>query len=219
MPNWCYTNVCFRGKVNNIQRLYDDIEKAVKWCNDNDYNYTNMSYFLSLNGFDTSSYLKRYYDETEGFYTSQINFRGSIFGASIDYINKDTDEAKLYAMLEMAWFTYYEVVQIIASIYNVEVCAYSEECGYHVFTRYENGNIGEYNYDVVVCPESDQTGIYMRDNVSDEVYNRPFSFHDEKEYKEYVDFLNKNSISFNPIAVDKYSKDDLNIYGVYYCDL
>lgn len=74
MPNWCYTQVCFKGNPENIMRLVKDVESSDEWNHKNGTLFCNLRYFLSLNNFDTVSYLQRYNN-----YFNSPNFRGYIY--------------------------------------------------------------------------------------------------------------------------------------------
>ena len=58
MPNWCYTQVCFEGKKDDIIRLDNDIQSSLKF--DKRYpGYCNLFYFYAISGIECSSYIKK----------------------------------------------------------------------------------------------------------------------------------------------------------------
>lgn len=207
MPNWCITDATFKGKRENIHRLDADMKRARQWTIENP-GYCNVSYFLSLSGFDTVNYVNRYNDSI----LASPSFRGKVVYSTIEDV--DDDESTLLASFEMAWYTHYELIKIISQNYNVGACAYSEEPSFDIFTSYSDGDLN-YDYDIVVRPDYDQAEEYMKNNPGTDVYYIPYSKYDT-EYNEYIDFLNKNNIDYDVIDIEKFTPNDIQLYGVYY---
>ena len=81
MPNWCFTQVCFKGKPENIERLANDIHEATEFYYRNTH-YTNLRYFLYLNNFDSVSYIERFGERNlQNLLSDKYppSFRGSVF--------------------------------------------------------------------------------------------------------------------------------------------
>lgn len=224
MPNWCYTDVCFRGNPENINKLYDDIHSSIIWMRENKYNYVNLFYFFSLNNFDAETYLNRY---TKRLYLGnsighhmwfplRISFRGSF----VDYsaiTNNDDGTCTLNAVLEMAWNTDYEILHLISIMYNVKFSAYSEELGMGIHTKCRNCDLQDFNFDIVVYPDSEQAEEFM-DKFHDadgELYPTAFKLNDP-EYNNFIKFLNDTDIDYYTQDVVEINANELAVYGVYY---
>ena len=200
MPNWCMTNVCFKGKPENIQRLRRDIEKTAKWTKEHGKYFCNLRYFLSLNNFDPVSY-------------QRCNFRGNTY----DYnTNQDPESTEYYTLFEMAWYTDYEILQLISVLYDVEFSAYSEEPGMGIYEKCRNGNIDTYDFDYVISPDYDQFEKALDedpDGIEELCYSNPVKIGSSDE-KDIIDLLNDCGIKYDIINIDNW--DAPNIYGVYY---
>lgn len=156
MPNWCYTQVCFRGKPENIERLAKDVDKATEFLRNNR-GYCNIRYFMQLNNFDTVSYRERFQNKYIPHYYD-CNFRGSVYSANYD-IEDVTEEGYIsyYPTFEMAWYTDYQLLQIISMIYDVKFSAYSEETGCQIYDKCRNDeSIDEYDFDFIISPDYEQ---------------------------------------------------------------
>lgn len=225
MPNWCYTQVCFKGKPEDIQRLANDIRKATEFYHRNTM-YTNLRYFLRLNGFDTVSYLERFPGRSlENLFSDMYppSFRGSVFDDNIK-IENNGEYAYYRVYFEMAWNMDYHVLSVISKLYNVEFSAYSEETGMQIYHKCKNGSVDEYQYDFIVLPDYEQLEDEMeRDPKFDAVYEIPVysnDYRDDEDVKELI----KRGISYDienievvpaPIIFGIYYK---YIYGVIYDD-
>ena len=121
MPNWCFTQVCFKGKSENIERLANDIREATEFYYRNMY-YANLRYFLYLNNFDSVSYVERFGERTiENLLSNNYppSFRGSVFD-QVTKIENHGDYSLYYASFEMAWNMDYHILSLISKMYDVE---------------------------------------------------------------------------------------------------
>ena len=222
MPNWCYTDVCFRGTQENINKLCDDINKSIEWMKRNKYQYVNLFYFFSSNNLNVDSYLNRYTKRiylgmpfgNHMWFPMRISFRGS-FVYHGPTVNNDDGTCTLYAVLEMAWNTDYEILKLISTMYNVEFSAYSEEPGNGIFTKCRNCNLPDFNFNIVVTPDYDQAEQAMDKNPDLEFYQMPFKTSDP-EYENFIKRLNENKVEYGTDEVEEIDANDLAVYGVYY---
>lgn len=215
MPNWCYTQVCFRGKPENIERLIKDVEAAIKFGQDHR-TYCNIRYFMHLNGFDTVSYRERFQNKyIHNYY--DCNFRGSVIEGE-DY-EEDDGLISYYPTFEMAWYTDYQLLQLISMIYNVKFSAYSEEPGCEVYDKCRNDDsIDEYNFDYIISPDYDQFEEALEsDNCSKEIEDIGYytAVKDgDSEGEDIIRTLEKHNIEYNIIPIQNYPVP--TPYGVYY---
>lgn len=155
MPNWCFTSVLFKGKPENIKRLAHDIELATEWYHANPH-FCNVRYLLHLCDFDTVSYLQRFSNPYD-----TPRFRGSAFDSGWQFDECDDGDLLYCANLEMAWYTDYDVLQIIAMNYGVEYSAHSEEPGCDIYTKCRYGDTikqhdQDYDLDFFINPDCEQ---------------------------------------------------------------
>lgn len=212
MPNWCYTQVCFKGKPENIIRLSEDIKKSMEWYYENNYNFCNVRYLLSLSNFDTVSYLERYYPS---YFALIPNFRGSAFNTNCIIEECDDGDLLYYPYFEMAWNTDYELLQIISMNYNVEFSAYSEECGMGIRHTCRNCDMDIYNFDRVIIPNYEQLEEFNESNnySLDIDYTNAVKKGSDDE-KELLYTLKSSNIEYNTEIIP--SADVPDIYGIYY---
>lgn len=206
MPNWCYTQVCFKGKPENIMRLKKDIEEANEWSHRNP-NYCNIRYFLSLSGFDTISYQYRFNSVLDG------NFRGTVY----DTHSKPEEYPNYllyYPSFDTAWYMDYQLLQIISIIYDVEFSAFSEEPNMGIFCKCGNGNIDTYNFDYIIRPDYEQLEEAMEDDPSLDIdYDIAVKI-GEPDTDKILDTLNNLGIEFDTIDI---TEEPIPLpYGVYY---
>lgn len=207
MPNWSYARICFKGKPDDINRLRENVSKATKWSYKNPY-WTNLRYFFSLSGFDSVSYRERfstYYDR---------NFRGNILDTWLKS-EEDGEYLLYYPSMESAWWTDYEVLQLITMLYNVEFSAYSEEPGIGIYDKCKNGTIDTYDFDYSIVPDYEQFEAAIDEDPDglDLDYDNPVKNGSEEE-KEILKILRDHNIDYDARVID-------NIpvpvpYGVYY---
>ena len=208
MPNWSCASICFRGKPDDINRLRTNVAKATDWHRQNPY-WCNLRYFFHLSGFDTVSYKERFsvYDR---------NFRGSIFDSHLES-DEDGEYLLYYPSMESAWWTDYEVVQLISMIYNLEFSAYSEEPGMGIYDKCRNGELDtyEYDYDYIITPdyeqfeaalEEDPEGLYLG-------YDNPVKIGSSEE-KEILKILKDCNIDYHTKEIETIPTPIP--YGVYY---
>jgi hypothetical protein len=207
MPNWAYTAVCFKGKVEDIQRLNDDIIKATEYERENNYKYINLWHFFSLSGFDVKSYLNRRHSRSLGI----PNFRGSIREPRIEI---KEDYAYLFPYIETAWDMDYNILYLIAAHYNVEFSAYSEEPSNGYYEKCRNSELDIYDYDIAISPDweeleilEEETNIYFDPTLAGK--------RNEPEIIETIEYLNKNNVEHETYEIPE-NLDGLNVYGVYY---
>ena len=208
MPNWCYTQVCFRGKPENIERLIKDVEKASKFRDDNKC-FCNVRYFMHLNDFDIVSYRERphFYD---------CNFRGSIMDG--EEYEEENGLVSYYPTFEMAWYTDFHLLQLISMIYDVKFSAYSEEPGCEVYDKCRNDtSIEEYDFDYIISPDYDQFEEALESDYNHEIgdlgYDNPVKDGDP-DAENMIRTLEKHGIEYEikpiescPVPIP---------YGVYY---
>lgn len=220
MPNWCYTQVCFKGKPENIKRLAKDIEAACTFGRNNR-GYCNIRYFMHLNNFDTVSYRERFqYKYIPHYY--DCNFRGSVYGADYE-CEDDLKDGYLYyyPTFEMAWHTDYQLLQLISMIYNVTFSAYSEEPSMEIFDKCSNDDsINEYDFDFIISPDYDQfeevlygDNIDNRRDVEDIGYDNALK-NGDPEAESIINTLKKHNIEYNIIPIETYPAPIP--FGVYY---
>lgn len=206
MPNWCYTQVCFKGKPENIMRLKENIEAADEWSHRNP-GFCNIRYFLYISGFDTMSYRMRFNSVLDS------NFRGTVYGTHLK--PEECGEYLLYyPTFDTAWYMDYQLLQIISMIYDVEFSAYSEEPNMDVFVKCKNGNVDTYDFDYVIRPDYDQLEEAIEDNPDLELYyNMPVKI-GEPDTDKILDILKDLNIDFETADI---AEDPVPIpYGVYY---
>lgn len=213
MPNWCITSVAFKGKPENIKRLYDDIQKVTEWAGDNPF-YCNMRYLLYLNNFDTVSYIQRYPDRWIA-----PNFRGSAYDYRRfpyeDLPKCEDGDVVYYTTLEMAWNTDYELLQIISMIYDVEFSAFSEEPNMDIYTRCGNGLIDDFDYTHIIRPDYDQFEEFQEEsNYSLDIDYINAVKNGSSEMTSIIEELKKNGIEFTTETVQHVLTP--KIYGIYY---
>lgn len=186
MPNWCYTTTCFKGSLENITRLADDIYKTIEWTKENNYEYCNLFHFFSLNDFDVDSYITRFKKRWD-----RPNFRGSIIDNYPFIIEYYGDYALLYPSFETAWWMDFNILHLISMLYNVEFSAYSEEPSMEIYTKCKNGSIDTFDYDIAICPDWEQI--------------------DDDEYYSYADLITSGKKD-DPRVINEIKRlDDHNI--------
>lgn len=207
MPNWCYTRVCFKGKPENIIRLRKDIENAANFTKANP-RYCNLRYLLSLNNFDTVSYLQRYKDSYD------CNFRGSVY--DYPYQPEENNGYLLYyPSFEMAWDMDYNVLQLISIIYGVEFSAYSEESGMGIRTKCKNGSIDTYDFDYTIIPDIEQ----FEDAINEDPEGLDLDYDNPVKYKSAEALEIKKILHDCNIEYDIQEIEEVPVpipYGVYY---
>ena len=208
MPNWAYTAVCFKGKVEDIQRLNNDIVEAMNYEKEDGYKHVNLWHFFSLSGFDVESFLNRYKGKF-----SRPNFKGSI-RQHYPKVEIDGEYAYLYPYIETAWGMDYNILYLIASHYNVIFSAYSEEPSMEYYEKCRNSSLDTFDYDIAITPDWDQLEELDKDS---DIYFDPTlaGKKTEQEIKETLDYLNKNNIDYETYDIPE-NNEGLNIYGVYY---
>lgn len=221
MPNWCYTEVCFKGKPENIKRLDKDIEAATHFCHRNR-SYCNIRYFMHLNGFDTASYRERFMSKYIPHYYD-CNFRGSVsaYNEPDDELIDDEGYITYYATFEMAWYTDYQLLQLISMIYDVTFSAYSEEPGCQVYDKCSNDDsINEYDFNCIISPDYDQfeevlygDDIDKRRDVEDLGYDNAVKEGDS-DYHRIINTLKKHDIEYEIKVIKTYPVP--TPFGVYY---
>lgn len=205
MPNWCYTQVCFKGKPDNIMRLKRDVELANEWSHRNP-DFCNIRYFLSLSGFDTKSY------EIKIDNILNSNFRGFIYDNALKP-EECGSYILYYPTFETAWYMDNQLLQIISLIYDVEFSSYSEELNMGVFYKCRNGNVDTYDYDYLICPNYEQVEEIMEDDPLFEYYDTPVKI-GEPETDKILDDLKNHNIDFETVSIPE---DPVPlIHGVYY---
>ena len=214
MPNWCYTQVCFKGKPENIKRLVKDIEAACIF-HSNNRGYCNIRYFLYLNNFDTTSYIERCrYTHIPHLYN--CNFRGSVYSADYECEDDLKDEyLYYYPTFEMAWYTDYQLLQLISMMYDVTFSAYSEEPSMEIFDKCRNDDsINEYDFDIIITPDYDQFEELLEgDNNIDFGYENAVKYGDE-EFNHITNTLKKHNIEYDTITITAMPVP--TPFGVYY---
>lgn len=209
MPNWCYTQVCFKGKPDNINRLATDIEIATEFTRENGSFWCNVRYFLSLSNFDTVSYSERFAPN----YYHPPTFRGYVY----DNPNiKQCDDGDLcyYPYFEMAWNTDYELLELISLIYGVKYSAWSAEPGMGIYHKYRNDEtINDNNYDTVIKPDYEQLeDAYEKNPNLDIDYEIPLMI---KDAQNIIQNLRCNGITQYDFETVKEQVPE-PVYGVYY---
>lgn len=206
MPNWCYTQVCFKGKPENIMRLKNNIELANEWSNRNS-GFCNIRYFLSLSDFDTVSYIERFSNRYD------CNFRGTVYDTALKP-DECGEYLLYYPTLDTAWWIDYQLLQIISMIYDVEYSSYSEEPNMGYYSKCRNGNMDTYNFDYLIQPDYDQLEEAMDDDPQLELdYIIPVKI-GEPDTDEVLDELKNRNIEFDIMSIE--NEYPPNIYGVYY---
>ena len=214
MPNWCYTQVCFRGKPENIERLIKDVEAATKFHSNNRL-FCNIRYFMHLNGFDTVSYYERFKNKYIPNYYD-CNFRGSIIDGE-EYEEED-GLVSYYPTFEMAWYTDYQLLQLISMIYDVKFSAYSEEPGCEIYDKCRNdSSIDEYDFDYIISPDYEQFEEALECDYNHEIedlgYDNPVKDGDP-EAEDMIRTLEKHGIEYNIKPIQSYPVP--TPFGVYY---
>lgn len=224
MPNWCCTDVCFRGAPENINKLCEDINSSIKWMIQNKYKYVNLYYFFSLNGLNVEDYLNKYTKRIylgdpfgkQLWFPLRISFRGSVIESTRPVINNQNETSTIYTTFEIAWNTDYEILSLISTFYNVEFSAYSEEPSMGIFTKCSNCNMeNDYDYDIIVSPDYEQAEEVMEKYPDLELYRTPFKLNDP-EYKYFIQKLDDNKIEYSIDKIEEINSDELYVYGVYY---
>lgn len=209
MPNWCITEVAFKGNSDNINRLIEDISKATEWGHENP-RFCNIRHLLSLGGFDTVSYLQRYPN-----YYNQPRFRGNVYGEMRPIIECEDKDQLYHPVFEMAWDTDYTVLQLLSKIYGLEFSAFSEECGMDIRHKCRNGDVDFNDYDYCICPDMNNLpeGIEEDDIYDKYDYSIPVKHGSDME-KDLLEEFKFDGIS--PIFKEIPEVDVPDIYGVYY---
>lgn len=213
MPNWCYTPVCFKGSLENITRLAEDIHETIEWTKEKKYEYLNISHFFSLNGLNVDNYCNRYKDH----YHSP-NFRGSIVNGFPMKIMYHGDYALLFVDCETAWYMDFNILKLICDIYNVTFSAYSEEPNMDIFTTCTNdSSIRYYNYNKLITPDYDDLEEELdRDIYFEMDYHIPALIGD-LTYTRTINELENRGIGYKVSDITpSYLEDNVNLYGVYY---
>lgn len=207
MPNWCYSNVCFKGNHDNIYKLKQDVEKAFKFSRDNGYYYCNISFLLLQQGFRTEIY-----NESSPY---RINFRGSVI-EGYNIIKNYGSYSKIYLMFETAWYIDYDLLHLIAMIYDLEFSAYSEELGMGLFDKCRNGEEDTYDYDFLIRLNYDQFESYVEkypdSEISDIGCDIPCK---ENDVENIIKIIEDYEIEYS--KEDIYDNTDAPcIHGIYY---
>lgn len=215
MPNWCYTQVCFKGKPENIRRLEKDVEAATQF-HSNNRSFCNIRYFMHLNGFDTVSYAERYINKYIPRYYD-CNFRGSVIDSEEEYELEDGIMV-YYPTFEMAWYTDFQLLQLISMIYDVTFSAYSEEPGCQVYEKCKNNDsIDEYDFDCIISPDYDQFEEALEGDYDHEIddlgYDNPVKMGDD-DYNRIINVLKKHDIEYDIKVIETYPPPIP--FGVYY---
>ena len=163
MPNWCMTNVCFKGKPENINKLKDAISNANDWGHENPM-FCSVRHLLSLADFDTVSYLQRYPN-----YYSQPRFRGNVYDTCRPCTECEDGDILYHPVFEMAWNTDYTTMQLLSKIYGVEFSAYSVEDGMDFRHKCRNGDVDYNDYDYTIYPDMENL---PEDIDEDDVYDK-----------------------------------------------
>ena len=207
MPNWSCASICFKGKPDDINRLRENVSKATDWYYKNPY-WCNLRYFFHLSGFDTVSYKERFPSHYDS------NFRANIFDS---HLTTEEDDWYLlyYPSMESAWWTDYQVLQLISMLYNVEFGAYSEEPGMGIYDKCTNGDIDTCDYDYIITPDYDQFEAAIEEDPEgiNFDYDNPVIMGSSEE-KEILDTLKDLNIEYHRKEIE-----DIPIptpYGVYY---
>lgn len=215
MPNWCCTQVCFKGKHEDIQRLANDIHEATEFYHKTSL-YTNLRYFLYLNQFDSTSYLESFPERNLKNLLSDNyppSFRGYIIDQNLK-IENHGDYSLYHAYFEMAWNMDYHILSLISKLYNVEFSAYSEEPGMDIHHKCKNGSIDTYDYDFTITPDYEQLDDEMeRDPNFDAVYDIPVmkdNYREDPDVQELV----KRGISYEIKDIEIIPAPV--IFGIYY---
>ena len=209
MPNWCYTQVCFKGKPENIMNLRNDIALANEFTHKYGSMWTNLRYFLSLKGFDDVSYYERFPNR---YYAP--NFRGYVYDTRLAP-EEDGNYLLYYPTFDMAWDMDYEVLQIISMLYGVEFSAYSEESGMGIRHKCRNGDIDTYDFDYSIVPDYEQLEeLFEKDpNFNDIDYDNPVK-QGSIGQKVILDMMKDHGIEYEIEHIP-----EVNVptpYGVYY---
>lgn len=215
MPNWCYTQVCFKGKPENIKRLEKDVEAATIFHRNNR-SFCNIRYFMHLNGFDTVSYAERYINKYIPRYYD-CNFRGSVIDSEEEYELKD-GLMVYYPTFEMAWYTDFQLLQLISMIYDVTFSAYSEEPGCQVYEKCKNDDsIDEYDFDCIISPDYDQFEEALECDYDHEIEDIGYDNlvkEGDSDYNRIINTLKKHDIEYCIKNIECYPAP--TPYGIYY---
>lgn len=214
MPNWCITSVLFKGKPENIKRLANDIGLAIEWHHNNPF-FCNVRYLLHLINFDTVSYLQRWSNPYDA-----PRFRGSVFDSEWRFDECEDGDLLYCVNLEMAWYTDYDALQIIAMNYGVEYSAHSEEPNCEVYTKCRYGQTipkydQDYDLDFFICPNYEQY-----EQVQEECdYQLELDYENGVKVGSNEEKVIMNTIQELGIEYYKNSIEEIpvpQIYGVYY---
>lgn len=214
MPNWCYTQVCFRGKPENIERLRKDVEAANEFGHRH-MSFCNVRYLLSLQNFDTVSYYERFKNKYIPNYYD-CNFRGNVFDTQFKSEEHNDGLVSYYPTFEMAWYTDYQLLQLISMIYDVKFSAYSEEPGCEIYDKCRNdSSIDEYDFDYIISPDYEQFEEALDENPEglDLDYNNAVKQGSEEE-AEIINILKERGITYGINPIETIPVPDP--YGVYY---
>ena len=208
MPNWCYTQICFKGKEEDIQRLHNDIQKCLQFDKRNPW-HCNLYYFYALNGIECTSYANK----SDGY---NGMFRGYFYDS---YIEDGDNSTHLYATLDTAWSIDYEIIFLICKMYNVEFSAYSEEPNMDIFMTCHNTKRPYYDYDTLIRPDYDQfdEAIEKEPNFDLDWYRA--GNRNDTWLQDYIDELKFRNIEYSIESIYEANYDDFPIQGVYYSTL
>lgn len=207
MPNLCYTDICFKGKLENICRLVNDVLRSVKYMKETNYKYYNIGYFLSLSNFD----LDIYNNDPN---TKDIQRRCSIIGDYPLNIECYEDYAIAHLHCESAWYMDYNIFYLISLLYQVEFSAYSEEPCMDYYEKGKNGTEDTYDYDRILHLDADKVEYELDINKSTILdYHMPVKS-DSYYTESLIDYIDERGIPYEEETIPKC--DESTIHGIYY---
>lgn len=177
MPNWCHGDIHFYGIKQNVERLYTDIQSALRYEKNTGWiNRVNMWYFLEKTGFSPRSYLDTsnniFKMKNDGkfdkdrldlvMYLNELNFRAHFTDCYVIY--DEYGMMGIHVGIDSAWDLDQRLLFLISKRYEVIYDFYLYEPGMafagkghygfvppiddnYIMTAYKEWECGEEEYD------------------------------------------------------------------------
>ncbi len=222
MPNWCYGNVDFYGRSENIYKFIEDVKSTMNYEKSNGYRRCNMWFFLEKSGFNPDAYLK----------TQDTKIRPTLDGVDGDAWLKDTlvrckstnfrayycDEPYLWfdrcgiaactVGIDSAWDLDVGLLNLISLRYNILYTFQADEVGMGLYYKGKNGILPTDPEDTVI------TCIY--DETKDDYLPDRWCMSDNMDA--VTNILDTQGYEYNVNTVEVVNTDEYPALGMYYDD-